>query len=168
MMHGPPFNYVGQVLRRFGRRSKVLEIGSRNINGGIRSMLPEVESYTGLDICPGPGVDIVADFATWDNPDGLTFDTAIATEVLEHTVKAEDICIAAYRYLDVGGLFILTAAGEGRNPHNANGDPWNANEFYGNVTRQDLTVWLDLFGAYSIDTSVPGDIYAWAVKALRF
>lgn len=166
-MHGEPFNFVGQTLRRFGPRKSVLEIGSRDINGSIRSMFPPGMMYVGLDIVEGPGVDIVADASNWANT-GPQFDTVISTECLEHTWKAEQICLTAWESLDIGGLFIVTAAGEGRNPHNANGDPWGANEYYGNVTRRDLEIWLEPFGAYSIDTSIRGDIYAWAVKALRY
>ena len=38
---------------------KVLEIGSYNVNGSIRAFFPNA-NYTGVDLCDGPGVDIVS------------------------------------------------------------------------------------------------------------
>jgi hypothetical protein len=39
---------------------RVLDLGGRNINGQIRDLLPAAK-WTGLDITPGPGVDLVHD-----------------------------------------------------------------------------------------------------------
>ena len=46
----------------------VVELGSRNFNGSIRPLFADALSYTGVDILPGYGVDVVADAAAF-SPD---------------------------------------------------------------------------------------------------
>lgn len=62
----------------------VLEIGSLNINGGVKQYF-NVESYIGIDIQAGPGVDRILNGhdinKVW--PEN-TFDTVICLETLEH------------------------------------------------------------------------------------
>ena len=66
-----------------------------------------------------------------------------------------------------GGVFIMTAAGEGRLPHSAiDGGPLRQGEFYHNVTASELEGWLSGFAEARITTNPQaGDIYARAVKA---
>lgn len=66
----------------------VVEVGAYDVNGSVR---PGVEahqpaSYLGVDIEPGPRVDLVADVAALPEmfPDG--FDLVVSTEMLEHVV----------------------------------------------------------------------------------
>jgi hypothetical protein len=43
----------------------VLEFGSRNLNGSVRSII-HAHTYVGVDLYEGPDVDIVGDAATVD------------------------------------------------------------------------------------------------------
>ena len=61
---------------------RVLEIGSADINGSIRSFFPGSD-YTGVDLSAGPGVDVVASGHELALPD-RDVDLAISCECFEH------------------------------------------------------------------------------------
>jgi hypothetical protein len=90
---------------------------------------------------------------------------------LEHTPRAPDLCVAAWRLLADGGVFIVTAATPPRKPHSAvDGCDLRGGEFYRNVTRGDLAAWLSPFdGAFfdECNQGSHGDIYALAVRLRR-
>jgi SAM-dependent methyltransferase len=81
-----PFARFMTAANRPGAR--ILEIGSRATSPGAtprRSLFPRAASFTGIDIHPGPGVDVVADvahLAALFRP--ASFDYAFSLSVLEH------------------------------------------------------------------------------------
>jgi len=111
----------------------VLDIGGRNVNGSPRGLFPNATVYTVVDIAPGPGVDFVADAATW-TPD-REYDVVVSTETFEHTYSWPEICITAFKACRPGGMFIATMAGPGRAPHSGiDGGPFlHDGEEYANV-----------------------------------
>lgn len=140
-MHEAVTEFVGrQATYTSGR---VLELGSRNINGSVRHLFAGASEYVGVDPVDGPDVDIVGDGATITVP-GM-FDVVVCTEVLEHVDDATAFGIIwnAWRHLCSGGVFVMTCAGPGRHPHSAIDEnpirPW---EFYRNVDRDLLAGWL--------------------------
>jgi SAM-dependent methyltransferase len=176
-MHEGAFKFIESTVAQLDPRHSVIELGSRTVagdwpySGPVRPLFGDVDSYVGVDIAPGPNVDVVADAAIWPFYVFTDVDTVVCCETLEHTPVAEAICANAHRLLKVGGVFLLTAAGEGRAPHSAvDGGPLRAVdsdgmlEFYRNVSRDDLRRWLRDFGVVLIDTDTPGDIYGLAVK----
>ena len=115
----------------------VLDIGGRDVNGGIRHLWPNADEFTALDILPGDGVAIVADAATWE-PDG-EWDVVVSAEVFEHTAKWPAICRTAYRACSPGGKFIVTTAAPGRPPHSGvDGYQLRRGEYYANVPAKEL------------------------------
>jgi SAM-dependent methyltransferase len=140
-MHDAVTDFVGRHADTNGR---VLEIGSRNINGSVRHLFADAATYVGVDPVDGPDVDIVGDGATievlFDS-----FDVVVCTEVLEHVddTIAAAIIANAHRHLVPGGRFVMTCAGPGRGAHSAIDErpirPW---EFYRNVDDVTLAVWL--------------------------
>ena len=140
-MHEAVTDFVGRYADTSGR---VLEIGSRNINGSVRHLFAGAADYVGVDAVDGPGVDIVGDGATievlFDS-----FDVVACTEVLEHVddTIAAGIIANAHRHLVAGGRFVMTCAGPGRGAHSAIDErpirPW---EFYRNVDADLLAAWL--------------------------
>lgn len=58
---------------------KVLEIGSLDINGSVRSFFDNCD-YTRLDIAPGRGVDVVCEGQKYDAP-SASFDVVLSCEV---------------------------------------------------------------------------------------
>lgn len=141
----------------------VLEFGSLDINGSVRYIFsPYIGSYIGLDLQDGPGVDVVADAATYD--DGITYDVVVCCEVFEHTPAWPDIVGNAYNRLRVGGLFVATMAGEGRPPHSAiDENPIREWEYYGNVMYDDMAAVLRLYSTWTVDKEGT-DLRCWAVK----
>lgn len=76
--------HAEQVLRSLGSVRETIEFGSYDVNGSFRpivkSLFPD-STYTGIDIRPGPGVDVVADMTQFPN---ASADLVICTETLEH------------------------------------------------------------------------------------
>ncbi len=144
---------------------RCLDLGGRDINGGIRDLIPNGQ-WQGVDIEAGPGVDIVRD-CTMGWLDLLPrFDVVVCTEVLEHVEKWRDILRTCAQALDPMGsqLLFVTAASVGRHPHGASGAPAPAaGEWYQNVTPADVMVEMEiLFNNSSVEYNPhPGDVYAW-------
>lgn len=98
----------------------VLEVGSYNVNGSVRELLPT--PYTGVDVQPGPGVDMVADAGELPFPDAA-FGTVVSTEMLEHALDPVACIAEMVRVLRPGGLLLVTARGNGF-PHHNPPDRW--------------------------------------------
>jgi hypothetical protein len=165
-MHTEAFDFFVATFRRLPRRQSVVEIGAKNINGTLRDVFTRYATrYVGVDVVPGPDVDVVCDGATF-RPDEQP-DTVVCAEVLEHADQAEAICRNAYRMLVPEGVFVLSAAADPRAPHSAvDGGPIRDGEFYRNVDPHQLSaVWLKPFMRKEIlvDSS-HGDVYAVAWK----
>jgi hypothetical protein len=142
-----------------------LDIGGRDVNGTARAWFPRT-TWHGLDIRPGPGVDIVADATVWtaDNPG---WDFVLSTECLEHVKEWPGIVYAASTALNPTGprLVFFTAASTGRGAHGASGEHTPPEgEWYGNVDPVDLREELERwFAEVHVEYNPnPGDVYAWA------
>jgi hypothetical protein len=142
-----------------------LDVGGADVNGSVRAQLPFVE-WIGLDIEAAPGVEIVADAATW-RTSGDGYDIVIATELFEHAEEWRKIIATMADALHPGGpqLLIATCASTGRGPHGARGE-WGvpAGQYYGNVAPEDLRVELEkYFKEVHVEYNPnPGDAYMWA------
>ncbi len=165
-MHQEAFQFVQRYAAMLPGRHSVCELGSRDVNGSVRPLFASAACYLGIDTAPGPGVDLVADAADGRPQDGQRFDTVVSTECLEHTSAADKVCQTAYEILDVGGVFLVTAAGVMRAPHSGvDGGRLRAGEWYANITAADLREWLKPFAVALVDDfSRTGDIYAFAVQ----
>lgn len=104
----------------------VLEVGSRNVNGSVRDVMPaSVKAYTGVDIEAGPGVDaLVSVYDLFHTYGGGVFDVVISTEMLEHV---EDWRRAVFNMATVtkpGGWLIITTRSPGFEYHPYPLDCW--------------------------------------------
>lgn len=162
-MHGSAFRYVAALVA--GKHyQRVVEIGSRDINGSVRALI-DADEYIGIDLEPGPGVDVVADCREWDPPWDAS--VVICAEVLEHAPEPRAVVDAAIGYLKPGGRLILTCAGPGRAPHSGHtGGSVQANEWYDNIDPDDLEKWLveDLEMVRVEFRAIPCDVYATGIK----
>lgn len=150
-----------------------LDVGGRDVNGSCRSHFQGC-AWTGIDIMDGPGVDIVADFATW-SPD-KSYDLVLCTEVFEHTPYWREMIDKAYECLVSGGYFVVTAATDPRTPHSAiDGGAPRCDEFYANVDALKFVRAVEVVGyqveRFVINRTAPrgaksgwGDVYAMARK----
>lgn len=165
-----------------------LDIGGADVNGSARRWFPDSTTWIGLDIAPGPGVDIVADATTWRGESSIgypvaawplpAFDIVLCTELLEHVERWPAVLETIHAALVPGGYAFITCASDGRRPHGARGelDP-PSGEYYGNVGTGDFTravssvgllddysapPWI---GGHATYNPNPGDLYAWLRKA---
>lgn len=143
-MHPEARAFVEQALRGAGPWSRVVEVGGRNINGGIRDLVT-ADEYICVDLEPGPDVDVVADCREWSPPGPA--DLVLCLEVLEHAPDPAGVVFAATGYLRSGGRFVLTCAGPGRAPHSGHdGMHVRSDEHYANIDPADLVAWLKAAG----------------------
>lgn len=140
-----------------------LDVGGRRINTSTRDLMHRA-SWVGLDICPGPEVDIVADAATWI-PD-QRYQLVQSTELFEHTPDWRRIVATCARATRRYGYFLFTCASTGREPHGADGTiKVPPGQHYGNVPVADLRIemrrWFEQYEvAYRFP---PGDAYGWGI-----
>lgn len=96
-----------------GSGAQVVDIGSQDINGSLRSIAPAHCRYTGLDFAPGPGVDAVL-----ADPYHLPFDDAcvdvvVSSSCFEHIEFFWLMFTEVLRVLKPAGLFYLNAPSNG-------------------------------------------------------
>ena len=160
---------VKGTFPRFFKGTRVLEIGSRNINGSVRTLFEDT-TYVGLDVEGGPCVDVVSLGHEYEDKLG-SFDVVCSTEAFEHDPHAEKTIANMLRLLKPSGLFFMTCAGIGRGEHGTaktgrcyGPDP----TFYRNVSQSVFLNWLDvsqLRELYLRHNPGVGDLYAYAIKA---
>jgi SAM-dependent methyltransferase len=109
------FQDVKDAFPDFFDGKKVLEIGSVDINGSVRSFFKNSE-YLGIDVAPGPGVDVVCQGQEYDGPDN-SFDVVVSGEVMEHNPYWSETMKNMIRVCKPGGLVVMTCAGLGRSEH---------------------------------------------------
>lgn len=160
-MHAEAFAFVATTAREYRACAPIYEIGSRNINGSVRGLFLDGAPYIGIDLVSGPSVDLVADAATYTPPYPPC--TVVCCEVLEHTHEAAAIVAQAAAVLQMGGLLIITAAGEGRAPHSAtDGGPIRHGEYYRNLNAGELQRWAEAAGIETlkmVQSEQPADVY---------
>lgn len=94
--------WVASVVQEKQLSPPVLEVGAYDVNGGVRDLLPQ--PYIGLDVCSGPGVDVVADIISWRSR--RRFNTVVCLETLEHIAEPWIAIEKMYALLKPAGLFV--------------------------------------------------------------
>ena len=125
-----------------GRR--VLEVGSLDINGSVRSHFEGCE-YIGADLALGPGVDIACPGQLLEFPSGH-FDVAISCECFEHNPYWVETFINMLRMTSASGIVIMSCATTRRREHgtartNAEASPFTSKRgwtYYRNLTARDV------------------------------
>jgi len=118
MAHPEQQAYVATVKNFFPKyfeNCTVLEIGSYNINGTVRDFFINC-NYLGIDLAPGPGVDLVCAGQEFNAPSNM-YDTVISTECFEHNPYWKETFLNMIRVCRPGGLVIFTCAGRNRVEH---------------------------------------------------
>ena len=123
-MHESVLKFCSDVIRPEDVEGKsVLEVGSANVNGSVR---PQIEAmgparYLGLDLAPGPGVDVAypGGIETYSPEfDQKTFDLVVCLEMLEHAERWVSAFRAMAQLVAPGGALVLTCRGLGFPYHN--------------------------------------------------
>lgn len=100
----------------------VLEVGSWDENGSVRGLF-DADTYIGVDMRDGKGVDKVMDAHALQFPDA-SFDIVVSTEMLEHDAAPWLSMAEMGRVLRSGGHLIITARGNGFPLHSFPDDFW--------------------------------------------
>ena len=138
------FQLVKEQHPRYFSDSVVLEVGSLDINGSVRSLFERC-AYTGVDVGPGPGVDLVVggqDVAFRND----VFDVTVSAECFEHNPYWKETFENMVRMTSPNGLVIFTCASEGRPEHGTartdpNSSPLTVGlgwDYYKNLTEEDF------------------------------
>lgn len=90
----------------------VLDIGSLNVNGTYRELISG--TYIGVDIVPGPNVDILIDSAEWFELQNV--DAIISGQTLEHCADIPKLLQSLYDVLKSEGLICIIVPSAGP-PH---------------------------------------------------
>ena len=148
---------------------RVLEIGSADVNGSIRPFFAG-SLYTGVDLAPGPGVDLVGSGDTLALPDEHV-DLAISCECFEHNPRWCETFMNMHRMTKPGGVVLMTCASRGRlehgtartRPEESPGSQSVGWDYYRNLSRADFERRLDLKALFEAHAfflnAVPHDLY---------
>lgn len=103
---------VGIIARVIRPKKKVLEVGSRQEKNQqeiaqLRGFFEEKE-YIGIDMRPGPGVDIVVNAEKLPFPDNH-FDVVLCLEVLEHAEKPWMLAEEILRVVKKDGVVMVSS-----------------------------------------------------------
>lgn len=119
MSHPEQIIFISAISRLYDagwRSKKILEIGSYDVNGVVRSLFGECKSYVGVDLTDGPGVDIIAS-GHEVGYDDESFDLTISCECFEHNPYWLETFENMVRMTKPGGLTVFTCASRGRLEH---------------------------------------------------
>lgn len=125
--------------------NSVLEIGSYDVNGETRGLFPEGIHYTGVDLVPGPGVDVISFGHEVEDPDG-SYDLVISAECFEHDSHWKQTLGNMLRLTKPGGYVVFTCASLGRpehgtirtDPEMSPGTQAIGSDYYRNLSKRDL------------------------------
>jgi ubiquinone/menaquinone biosynthesis C-methylase UbiE len=122
-MNGAVFLFTRAARCLTGQR--VLEVGSRDVNGSPRENFERAGEYIGIDFIEGKGVDRVM------NAEDLAavfpaehFDRVLLCESLEHCENWKEVLNASWWVLKVGGLACVTTPTKDKLRHNYPNDYW--------------------------------------------
>jgi predicted O-methyltransferase YrrM len=105
----------------------VLEVGALDVNGSVRPVVEALrpETYVGVDLRPGPGVDeICAAERLVDRFGPESFDVVVATDVLEHIDDWRTAIRSLKTVLRPGGVALVTTCSPGLPYHAYPDDYW--------------------------------------------
>jgi SAM-dependent methyltransferase len=128
----------------------VIDFGSWDVNGGPHNRISP-RNYTGVDLAPGPNVNLVSPGELVDLP-SASFDVCMSSECFEHAPSWQQILGNMCRMAKPGGMVVFTCAGLGRATHgteSCNPDAAQAalsvgQNYYRNVLPRDVRLALNL------------------------
>ena len=107
-------------------QGRVLEVGSFNVNGGVREV---IDVSVGIDMRAGRGVDLVCPVERLHDyfPDG-DFDACVSCGTLEHVKNWKAFVEVTWDMVKEGGFLVLTIASLAKKRHNYPNDYWRMTE----------------------------------------
>jgi SAM-dependent methyltransferase len=177
MSHKEQLDFVHKVKEKYKKHfidKCVVEIGSLNINGSVRKFFEKCV-YIGVDVGPGPGVDVVCLGHEYHMPDN-SFDVSISCECFEHDPYYIKTFENMVRLAKSGGLVVFSCATTGRKIHGTKQEepqssPLTVNlgwDYYKNLEEEDFTQKMNfdsLFSEYEFSKNTDSfDLYFYGIK----
>ncbi|MGH9928205.1 MAG: methyltransferase domain-containing protein, partial [Pyrinomonadaceae bacterium] len=115
--------FTGHLEKLGGR---VLEVGSYNVNGGLKNIIPH---RVGIDMRAGPEVDVVckAEDALSHFP-AASFDAVVSAETLEHIEDWRGAVKAMWEIVKPQGWVLISMASARKRRHDYPNDYWRLEE----------------------------------------
>ncbi|WP_435987275.1 class I SAM-dependent methyltransferase [Terrabacter sp. LjRoot27] len=155
--------------------SRVLEIGSYDVNGSVRGLFRNAREYVGVDLVHGPGVDLVGFIHELDLGEG-SFDIVVSGECFEHDPHWRETFKSMVAHARPGGFVAITCASRGRVEHGtarsgaaqSPGTEHMGSNYYGNVEPDEMdgiagTLGLKAFRSWYLRS--PADLYFAGIKS---
>lgn len=124
--------------------AKVLDVGALDENGSLQPYLrSRGAEVTGVDMRPGPGVDVVAHAEDLlDLYEPLSFDLVVCTEMLEHADGWQEALHVMKRLVAPAGYLLVTTRGPGFPRHEFPNDYWRFTPTIMARALADMTCWI--------------------------
>jgi SAM-dependent methyltransferase len=137
-------DHVKKFLPEFFSSGRILEIGSLDINGSVRSFYQNVD-YIGIDVASGQGVDVVSKGESYGGA-ADSFDAVVSCECMEYNPMFEKTWLNMIRLLKPNGLMLMTCASFGRLQHGTSlNEPGSSpltiglgQDYYRNLVKEDF------------------------------
>lgn len=147
MSHYNQLSFVeiaAEYIREDWEGGGIIEMGSYDVNGSIRKIFSGAK-HTGVDLCEGPGVDLVLSGHEVSLPDD-SFELAVSCESFEHNPMWKETFRNMLRMTKPGGWVLFTCASKGRPEHGTARTTPNSSpgtlavgwDYYKNLTRRDF------------------------------
>ncbi len=106
-------SFFGCYAKYFNGHTRIVEIGSQDVNGSLRAVAPPDFEYVGVDFVAGKGVDVVL-----DDPYTMPFETGsadivVSSSCFEHAEMFWVVYLEIMRILKPRGLFYLNVPANG-------------------------------------------------------
>jgi len=109
-MHPNSMTIMEEFINNYGvKNATVVDIGSYDVNGRYRELF--TGKYIGVDIIPGPNVDIIMDSEEWNKLKNI--DVVISGQTIEHVADIPKLMNSIYQVLKPGGILCIIAPSEG-------------------------------------------------------
>jgi SAM-dependent methyltransferase len=176
MAHPEQHGFFREASHRFSEQfdnaTKILEVGSQNINGTVRDFFPNAAEYLGIDLGQGLCVDWVVPGELIELPDRWA-DIVISTECFEHCREWHKVFINMIRISKPGGLILVTCAGIGRSTHGTIDSELGSSPFtpsyYKNLGIDNISSKIATglyFSRHSFEiNSSTKDLYFWGIRS---
>lgn len=115
-MHDTAIEAGSYFLSNYWRQhfSKILDVGSLNVNGSLRDYAPGESTFVGLDIEAGDGVDVVLDKPQAPFPfEDKSFDVIVSTSCFEHDQMFWKTFLEMVRTVKSDGYIYINAPSNG-------------------------------------------------------
>lgn len=118
-MNGGNLNFFKALSYKPGT---ILDVGSRNINGELRGVLPVT---LGIDMLPGSGVNRVLNAEKLIEEYGPeSFDNVVSANTLEHCNDWKSVILNMFTVCRTGGTIAVTTCTKRKGRHDYGGDYW--------------------------------------------